>query len=210
MKTRLIIVLLCLSNALFSQTIAEWTQQKKTQKKYLLQQVAALRVYFDYVQKGYKIAQQGLTTIGNIKNGDFNLHSDFFRRRELINPRIKNSAKVADIISYPLRIVKLSKQTMAHIREGRQYSSSELDYCKTVFEQLLDDCLQSIDDLVLMLTSFRMSDDERMKRIDQLHLSMQDKYAFASSFSDETMLLFLQRIDERIEIDHSRKLYNIK
>ncbi|MBK8310917.1 MAG: hypothetical protein IPL04_08535 [Chitinophagaceae bacterium] len=33
------------------QTLAEWTQQKKTQKKYLLQQIVALQVYIGYAKK---------------------------------------------------------------------------------------------------------------------------------------------------------------
>lgn len=210
MKKMLIVMLLCISNTLFSQTLAEWTQQKKTKKKYLLQQVAALKVYFDYVQKGYKIAHQGLTTIGNINNGDFNLHSDFFRSLQLINPRIKNSAKVADIISNQLSIVKLTKQTLQHIRESKQFSNQELEYCKKVFDHLLYDCLQTIDELVFILTSFQMTDDERLQRIDNLYISMQDKYAFAASFSDEAILLAMQRVRERAEVEDGKRLYNLK
>lgn len=56
------------------QTFHEWFRQKKTQKKYLIQQIAALKVYLGYVQKGYSIAQKGLTTVSNIKKGNFDLH----------------------------------------------------------------------------------------------------------------------------------------
>ena len=62
-----------------SQTLAEWTQQKKTQIEYLLDQIAANKVLIDYVEKGYEISKIGLTTIQNIKLGDFNLHRDLFR-----------------------------------------------------------------------------------------------------------------------------------
>ncbi len=47
------------------------------QKKSLLQQIAALKVYIDYAQKGYSIAKEGLTLIGNIKNREFDLHSKY-------------------------------------------------------------------------------------------------------------------------------------
>ena len=41
-----------------AQTFAEWFRQSATQKKYLLQQIAALQVYIGYVQKGYSIAKE--------------------------------------------------------------------------------------------------------------------------------------------------------
>ena len=39
------------------------------QRKVLLQQIAALKVYTDYAQKGYSEAKKGLTTIGDFKGG---------------------------------------------------------------------------------------------------------------------------------------------
>ena len=68
-KCFLCIVLLITTILCNAQGLSEWFNQKATQKKYLLQQIAALQVYIGYLQKGYSIAKTGLTTIGNIKNG---------------------------------------------------------------------------------------------------------------------------------------------
>src|SRR3546814_4811730 len=54
----------------------EWFRQKKTQKEYLVMQIAALQAYIQVAKRGYEIAKTGLTTIGNIKDGDFNLHRE--------------------------------------------------------------------------------------------------------------------------------------
>ncbi|MBK8088802.1 MAG: hypothetical protein IPK31_13170 [Chitinophagaceae bacterium] len=40
-----------LFNAANAQTLNEWVNQKSTQKKYLLQQIAALQVYIGYAKK---------------------------------------------------------------------------------------------------------------------------------------------------------------
>ncbi len=88
-----------------AQTFAEWFKQKETQKRYLIQQIAAFQAYLGYVQKGFSIAQKGLSTISNIKKGDFNLHKDFFASLKSINPKIRNYAKVADIVRFQLQIV---------------------------------------------------------------------------------------------------------
>ena len=58
MKQFTLLILFVLAGGLSqAQTFNEWFRQKATQKKYLIQQIAALQVYLDYVQKGYAIAQ---------------------------------------------------------------------------------------------------------------------------------------------------------
>lgn len=212
MKTLFMILLVSKSFFSFGQTFEEWAQQKKTQKKYLLQQIAALQVYIGYVKKGYNVMNKGLTTIRNIKNGDLNLHRDFFGSLKQVNPKIKKYAKVADIIAYQLRIMKETNKTLQGIRETGQFTTGELDYCKTVFDNLLEECLKSIDELFLVITSgeFEMKDDERIKRINALYADMQNKYAFSSSFSEEMGLLSVQRLGEQIEINRSKILNGLQ
>ncbi len=207
----LVILVACLLQA-NAQTWAEWTQQKKTQKKYLLQQIAALRVFIDYVKKGYDIAGKGINTVRNIKEGDFNIHDEFFTSLKNVNLEIRNYAKVADIIAYQVRIIKQTKETLQSIRETKKFNSEELNYCKKVFEILLEECLKTIDDLLIVITSdiLEMKDNERLKRIDKIYLDMQDKYSFCSAFSEEIGLLSVQRLGEQIEIKRSKLLSDLK
>ncbi|MDQ3843049.1 MAG: hypothetical protein M3342_03415, partial [Bacteroidota bacterium] len=81
----------------YAQTVEEWTDQKKTQIKYLLQQIAALKVYTGHIQKGYAIARSGLTTIQSIKKGDVTVHQTFFSSLQKVSPAIQQYSKVNDI-----------------------------------------------------------------------------------------------------------------
>lgn len=211
------ILLLAIAGMLIShpsnaQTFGEWFNQKATQKKYLLQQIAALQVYIGYAKKGYKIVNSGINTIRNIKNGDFNLHRDFFNQLKNVNPAIRKYAKVADIIAYQIKIIKQAKATLQQIRETKQFTESELDYCKQVFGNLLDECLKTIDELIMVTTSgnLKMKDDERLKRIDGLYADVQDKYSFACSIGDDMGLLAVQRLGEQMEINRSKLINGIK
>jgi hypothetical protein len=51
--------------------------KKKTQKKYLLQQIAALQVYFGYAKKGYSFVSSDTKTIRDIKKGDPKINNTF-------------------------------------------------------------------------------------------------------------------------------------
>jgi hypothetical protein len=206
------IILLSVIAALIFSKLNELLNQKSTQKKYLLQQIAALQVYIGYAQKGYNIVSSGLNTIRDIKKGEFNLHNTFFNSLKSINPKISRYAKVADIISYQVRIIKLVKQTLQSIREANQFTTVEAAYCKKVFDNLLDDCVESIDELLAVITpdKFTMKDNERLTRIDKLYLDMQDKFTFCNVMSEDIGLLALQRMSEKIEINQSKLINGIK
>ncbi|MBN8673355.1 MAG: hypothetical protein J0L56_04440 [Chitinophagales bacterium] len=195
-----------------AQTVNEWVNQKSTQKKYLLQQIAALQVYINYAKKGYNIVSGGINTIRDIKKGDLNLHNTFFSSLKTINPKISRYSKVADIISYQVRIIKLARQTLQSIREANQFSVEEIEYCKMVLDALLDDCIQSITELIEIITpdKLQMTDDERLVRIDKLYLDMQDKFTFSNVMSEDISLLALQRLSEQIEINRSKRINGIK
>ncbi|HEU5163887.1 MAG TPA: hypothetical protein VFU29_00015 [Chitinophagaceae bacterium] len=212
MKRIAIIILIAVSSASAnSQTLAEWTEQKKTQIDYLLEQIAANKVAIDYVEKGYGIAKVGLSTIQHIKSGDFNLHRDFFGSLEIVNPAIKGYQRVGDIIACQVRIVKVISTTIKNLKESGQFNADELDHSKAVFENLLEECLKNVDELYLVITSgeLQMRDDERIKRIDELYKDMLDNYSFCQSFSEECRVLVMQRLKEQIEIIVDKKLNGV-
>jgi hypothetical protein len=211
-----IILLSIIASLLFSEVNAqafnEWVNQKSTQKKYLLQQIAALQVYISYAKKGYNIVSSGINAIRDIKKGDLNLHNTFFNSLKSINPKISRYVKVADIIAYQVRIIKLAKQTLQSIREANQFTTEEAEYCKKVFDALLDDCIESIDELLAVITpgKLTMKDNERLVRIDKLYLDMQDKFTFCNVMSEDIGILALQRLSEKIEINQSKLINGIK
>lgn len=207
-----LLILVSMAGSLKAQTLAEWFQQKKTQKKYLLQQIAALQIYIGYVQKGYQIAKEGLTTIGGFTRGEFNLHSDYFNSLKMVNPAIRKYGKVAGIITLQVKIVENYNSTSRKLESTNAFSNDELNYIRSTFSNLLDDCEKTLDELITVTTDgkLEMKDDERIARIDKLYLDMQDKFNFCNSFSNDAKLLAVSRIKEQTEVKISRALQGIK
>lgn len=209
-KITFIIILLLSLNHLKSdaQTFAEWTQQKKTQIKYLQQQIVGLQVYIGYLQKGYKIARNGLAAINSIKNGDFNLHNDYFNSLSAINPNVKKYFRIADIISLQLRILKTSKNTVQSSKENSWFTGKEVSYMQDVFTKLLSEASDDINQLMAVITqnNFIMKDDERILQIAHIYDDMLDKQSFAENFSNEINVLAMQRLKESQDIEESRLL----
>ena len=198
--------------SLQAQTYNEWMRQKKTQRKYLLQQIAALQVYIGYAKKGYQLAKEGLTTISAFTKGEFNLHGEFFNLLKTVNPEIRRYVRVADILSLQVKIIQNYNKSFRHITHSGAFTSSELNYIKTVFARLLEDCEKNLDELIALTTNgtLQMQDNERMERIDKLYLDMQDKFTFCRSFANDAQSLAASRLKEQADIQNSRALHGIK
>jgi hypothetical protein len=186
------------------------TAQSKQVKMYL-EQIAANAQYMAYLKKAISVARVGLTTISDIRNGEFNLHDLFIKGFSSVNPKITNWVKVTDIISYQINIVKSYKASFKQIKSSGQFSDAEIVYISSVFSKLLDDCVDMITTLadVLSDSKYKMSDDERIKRIDMLYANMQSNYKFCQKFSNNSLVLAVQRSKEAHEATDSKLLFSI-
>ncbi len=214
MKKIVLLFLLFISAAdkLQAQTFAEWFDQKNTQTKYLIQQIAAFQVYIGYLKKGYNIAKGGLNTISGFTRGELNLHTEYFNSLKAVNPKIRRYTKVAGIIALQVRIVQDYNRTYRRLSGSDTFDNEELDYIGRVFSRLLDDCAKTLDELMIITTDgkLEMKDDERMERIDKLYSDMQDKFTFLQSFSNDAKSLASARLREKSDIQNSRTLQGIK
>ncbi len=188
-----------------AQTWGEFFNQKKTQKRYLLEQIAALQMYIGYAKKGYDIAGSGLNTIRDITNGEFNLHGTFISSLKTVNPALRNNSKVVDIIALQISISK----AFAGLRKNSLLPLSEQLYISEVRERVMDECGDDLEELLLVITSGRieMDDEQRIKRLDRIYTSMSEKSVFAQHFSNEVNLLIYQKKNEISSIELLRKLY---
>jgi hypothetical protein len=211
-KSIILFLLVSIGKVCTAQTAEEWLKQKETQKKYLIQQMAALKVYLGYVRKGYSIAQKGLTAISDIKKGDFAVHRDFIHSLNDINPKIKGYAKVTGIMALQLKIMEVYKDIHKQTRTQILFTGEEVGYISNVFENLLNECSDIIVDLTAVVASngLEMNDNERLKRIDALYTGMQEAYTLSQRFGTDIKLLSLQRMKERADLYTSRALNGIK
>jgi hypothetical protein len=195
-----------------AQTWDEWFKQKKTQKKYLLEQIAELQLYIGYLEKGYKIVRDGLNTIHTIKNGEFNLHNVFFTSLEKVNPAIQKFARVAEFISVQVSIYNIYSKTLANARACGQFTASELDMFYQSFMQLMDEVMQTLDDMVQVTTDdkLKMTDDDRIQQVTVLQMQCLQQQTNVLKMQNEVQLMARQRMAETIEIGTLRKLYGEK
>ena len=207
-KISLIISLLLCIQLVQAQTWAEWFRQNSTQKKYLLQQIAALKGYAGYLEKGYAITRNGLGTIQQLRQGEVNLHNTYFTSLLGVNPIIKKYAIVAAIINLQKDILRECRQALQQFRNSHEFTESELVYLKEVCYKLIAACVSDLHTLSMLLTKghFQFKDDERLAAIEGVHLSMEDNLIFIRCFTSNNKELAIQRGKEMIDIIVSKKI----
>ncbi|MBS1737551.1 MAG: TerB family tellurite resistance protein [Bacteroidetes bacterium] len=174
-----------------------------------IEKLAQFKKILQNMYDGYKLVSKGYTAIKNISEGNFTLHKTFLDALMEVSPGVKKYKRIADIISYQLRITKEYKLAFNRFKEDKQFSIEEIDYLGKVYSNLFTESLKSIDELAMVITSgkLRMSDDERLQAIDRIYMSVEDQYTFLKEFTNNTNLLSLQRKAEKAEIEMSRRLY---
>lgn len=189
-----------------AQNTAEWLRQKNTQKKYLLQQIAALQIHLESIKKGYRIARTGLHAVSDLKNGEFNLHSLYFQSLKKVNPTIRKYGRIAEISATQVKILKDYKALKDRIQADGMYNRAELDYIDRALDSILDNCEQVISDLIDVISDgkLELKDDERLERIDQLYNAMQENADLSRSFSYEVMGISQNRGSIHSNIQSSR------
>ena len=180
------------------------------QDRVMLQQIALLKTYAGYLQKGYKIAKDGLNFIGRMKSRELNLHTLFFEGLQLVNPKLRDYEQVHDIIAMSSQIFTV-KQNLEPYLNSELFHGNEKDYIRRALVRVAEDTTEDLELLYDVLTddTIAADDAQRIARIDALAKEMQGRYLFVKRFNDEALLLIAARQREASEASQSRRLYNL-
>jgi hypothetical protein len=212
MKKSIILMLLLLTGGFsHSQNFREWFRQNATQKKYLIEQIAHLKLYLELTEKGYKIAKEGLTTISDIKNGEFKLHKNRFDSLLIVNANIGSYSRLQQITDLHGVVNQTCENLPGELSATGTFDAAQLAYIRKVLAILYEDCQAILGGLFTVIRSGNasMTDDERVRRIELYYQQMQDNYTFAKSFAQQSRLLANQIRNEKSEIENSRALHGI-
>lgn len=174
-----------------------------------IEKLAQFKNILSDMKKGYEILTGGYNTVKNISEGNFKLHQVFLDGLMDVSPAVKKYKRVSDIINYQLRIIKEYKAAFGHFKKGGWFRDDEIDYLGKVYGKLVSESLESLDDLLVVITAnkLRMSDEERLSAIDGIYKNMSEKLQFLRKFNDQTEVLSLQRAKEMKDVKTLGHIY---
>lgn len=207
-KISVVILFLLIAAQLNAQTFNEWFRQKKTQKKYLVQQIAALKIYLKYLKQGYRIVDKGLNLVGDIKDGNFHSHKTYFESLRDVNSVVANSGNISSLIFYEEMVIKHASKMRSEFIGNPFLTAEEIDYIQLVCENLMRLSRENTASAENLLTSqkLEMKDDERIARLRVLCLEAKDRFSFAREFYNGNHLMIMQRDKETGDIEKQKQL----
>jgi len=178
----------------------------------MAEQIADLEIYEQALKKGYHIAESGLNTAHNLKNGTFGLHSAYFNSLEQVNPVVANDPKGKAILDLQAELINVFDTEIDWQQNSKLLQANELEYVQGVYGNLLAECKKDIDQLNQVLTPGKMqlTDQERLDRLDRLYTSMKDKYSFACDFTAKCRKVALNRQQAIKDREQLKELYGIQ
>ena len=164
------------------------------------------------MKKGYELLSGGYKTVKDMTEGNFSLHKTFLDALMQVSPAVKNYKRVGEIVDYQISIVKESRSGMNRFMKSGNFRGDEIHYFEKVYANLLNQSLRNLDELTMAITAdkLRMSDDERLRAIDEIYGQMQDKLLFLRHFNASSNLLALQRSNEKNDVFVSKSFQELK
>src|SRR5690606_36977236 len=96
----------------------------------------------------------------------------------LVRPGDRDCDRVADILDYQLRLVKLHHRAVKRLGWTAVLRDQERAYLLRVYRRVISETLSNLDELMQIITSdqLRMSDEERLAAIDRIYEQVADRF----------------------------------
>jgi hypothetical protein len=174
-----------------------------------VEKLSQLNAILDDLRTSYRVLDHGYSAIRDISHGNFTLHKQFLDGLMEVSPVVRNYGKIAGIVDMQVKLVKEYKGAYGGFRQSGNFNVRELEYMAQVYENLVRLSLHNLDELLMVVTAgeLRMSDDERLKAIDRIYASMEDKLLFLRHFNNESSVLDVQRAKEKENVGAMVQIY---
>jgi hypothetical protein len=175
------------------QSIADLVVQLELDREKLRSMKNTLTAMYE----GYTELKSGYTHIRDIAKASFNLHADFLNALLAVSPAVSGDPRITIILDREYRIVA-------------GYASVDPSW-KDAYTGLLQRCLQSAEELTLILTAnaLRMSDAERMQAIGRIDLDTQAQLILMQRLNDAISIQAAQRQQAARDINSLKSLYDL-
>lgn len=207
---QLIIILILLVGLIYTRP-AKAQANELAQLALNIEKLAQFKQILSDMKKGYDILSKGYGTIKNISEGNFNLHDEFLSGLLAVSPTVSSYHKVSRIVSNQILLVSEYKKAINRFKSSNLFSSTEIRYLESVYANLFKQSVRNLDELANVVTAnkLRMSDDERLKAIDQIDDEMENQLGFLRQFNNSASVLSLQRQKAAREIQGTKKMYGV-
>jgi len=143
-----IILLSLMIAAVFDQVKAQSDEAQQLLLNW--EKLQTLEKMLDNMYMGYKILDNGYTTIKKIAEGDYSIHQAFLDGLMAVNPSVRNYKRIPLIIEYQKLLVQEYKRAWKQLKNDPNLTIDEIFYIESVYKFILQASLRNLDDLAMV------------------------------------------------------------
>jgi len=140
------------------------------------------------------------------------LYKDYYEELQKVKAIISYYKRVKEITIKQVHLVEEYKRAWGLFKQDTHFTADELTYIGRVYSGILDESVKNLDQISMVINSFQaqMSDAKRLDIINAAADRIDENYNDLKAFSQQGMLLSLQRAKAKNDVDVVKKLYGLK
>lgn len=211
MKKLFIVITITLVTTVTGNADAQSIEQLVEQLILDKEKLTSLKANLQQMDNGYTLLKNGYTNVRNIAKGTFSLHKAYLDALLLVSPAVRNDPRIATIINAEYSIVAGYHAANARWSGSGVFTPTELAYIIDLYSMLLQRCMQSIEELTMVLTAdqLRMSDGQRMQAIGRIDEETRQQLAILQQLDNNLSIQTEQRLKEQGDINTLESMYAI-
>jgi hypothetical protein len=179
-----------------------------------IQKVQTETVNLQNAQKAVENAMQQ-TQLGDITSWvqqQKTLFSEYYQELLQVKNAITAYDKVVSMIDKQAQLVKDYQIAYAAMQKDSHFSAQEISYIGSVYSGILNQSVENLKQLKLVITALvtQMSDGSRLRIIDGAGSRIDQNYSDLHQFTQQNILLSMQRATDASELQEVKQLYGLQ
>lgn len=140
------------------------------------------------------------------------LYEGYYQELWQVKNALSYYGKVKDMLEKQAQLVRAYKRAFVQLRKDTHFSAAELDQLYRVYQGIEKESIENVRQLELVVSALltQMNDADRLLIIDRAAAQIDRSYYDLEAYTQENILISLQRAKDQQDLDAIRLLYGIK
>jgi len=179
-----------------------------------IQKVQTETVNLQDAEKAVENAMQQ-TQLGDITSWvqqQKDLFSEYYQELLQVKNALTAYDKVVAMIDKQAQLVKDYQTAWAAMQKDSHFSAQEISYIGSVYSGILNQSVENLKQLEMVITTLvtQMSDGSRLRIIDGAGARIDQNYSDLHQFTQQNILLSMQRATDASDLEEVKQLYGLQ
>jgi hypothetical protein len=179
-----------------------------------IQKVQTETVNLQDAEKAVENAMQQ-TQLGDITSWvqqQKDLFSEYYQELLQVKNALTAYDKVVAMIDKQAQLVKDYQTAWAAMQKDSHFSAQEISYIGSVYSGILNQSVENLKQLKMVITTLvtQMSDGSRLRIIDGAGARIDQNYSDLHQFTQQNILLSMQRATDASDLEEVKQLYGLQ